>query len=135
METSKSAKTSNGIEVTFIGTRLAEASEIGSDPKPGMVPVVLQFEYHNVGTEAPPLQAVPLTVFYGVDKYEATQPTLYQGGTTHTTLPKQIAPGSVVKVADTYWVPTDSMITAEVHPSGSSSPGVLPVIFSGIIAK
>jgi len=131
---SKSGKTSNDIEVTFIGTRIAEASEIGSDPKPDMVPVVVQFEYRNAGSEAQKLQAVPLNVLYGADKYQAKQPTLYQGGTTRTELPKQITPGSVVKVADTYWAPAGSELTVEVNPSGPSS-GELPVIFSGILAK
>lgn len=131
---SKSGKTSNDIEVTFIGTRLAEASEIGSDPKPDMVPVVIQFEFRNTGPEAQKLQAVPLTVFHGADKYEAKQPTLYQGGTTRADLPKQITPGSVVKVADTYWAPAGSELTVEVNPSGPSS-GILPVIFSGSVAK
>ncbi|MET4618715.1 hypothetical protein ABIE18_000138 [Arthrobacter sp. 2762] len=131
---SKSATTSNGIEVTFVGTRIAEASEIGSDPQADMVPVVVQLEYRNLGTEAATLQAVPLNVFYGADKYKAKQPTLYQGGTTHTELPKQITPGSVVKVADTYWAPAGSALTVEVNPSGPSS-GILPVIFSGITAK
>ncbi|MFS2090542.1 hypothetical protein [Paenarthrobacter nicotinovorans] len=131
---SKSGKTSNDIEVTFIGTRIAEASEIGSDPKPDMVPVVVQFEYRNTGSDAQKLQAVPLTVFYGADKYEAKQPTLYQGGTTHTELPKQITPGSVVKVSNTYWVPAGSPLTVEVDPGGSASQGVLPMVFSGIVA-
>ncbi|YCK81423.1 hypothetical protein M1D89_20500 [Arthrobacter sp. D3-18] len=131
---SKSGKTSNDIEVTFIGTRIAEASEIGSDPKPDMIPVVIQFEYRNTGGEAVQLQAVPLNVFYGADKYQAKQPTLYQGGTTRAELPKQITPGSLVKVADTYWAPAGSALTVEVNPSGPSS-GALPVIFSGITAK
>jgi hypothetical protein len=132
--TAKSAKTSTGIEVTFLGTRIAEPSEIGSDPQPDMVAAVLQFEFRNAGTETVPLQAVPLRVFYGPDKYRAKQPTLYQGGTTSTTLPKQIAVGSVVKVTDTYWVPAGSAVTTEVDPS-FSLPGVLPIVFSGITAK
>lgn len=131
---SKSGKTSTGIEVTFVGTRIAAASEIGSDPKPDMVPVVVQFEYRNTGSEALKLQAVPLTVFYGADKYEAKQPTLFQGGTTHTEIPKQITPGSVVKVANTYWVPAGSALTVEVNPGGSASPDAMPVVFSGIVA-
>ncbi|MCP1414871.1 hypothetical protein J3D46_004137 [Paenarthrobacter sp. A20] len=43
-----------------------------------MVPVVIQFEYRNAGSEAAKLQAVPLNVFYGADRYQAKQPTLYQ---------------------------------------------------------
>ena len=131
----KSGKTSTGIEVTFVGTRIAEASEIGSDPQPDMVPVVLQFQYRNTSTDTLKLQAVPLTVFYGADKYEAKQPTLYQGGKTHTVLPKQITPGSVVDVANTYWAPAGSPLTVEVNPGGSASQGALPIVFTGVTAK
>lgn len=132
---SKSGVTSTGIEVTFIGTRIAEASEIGSDAQPGMVPVVLQFEYRNTGSATHSIQPVPLTVFYGADKYSAKQPTLYQGGTTRTELPKQIAPGSVVKVVNTYWGPAGSPLTVEVNPGGSASKDGIPMVFTGITAK
>jgi len=100
-----------------------------------MVATVIQFEYRNQGAQPVKLQPVPLTVYYGPDKYEAKQPTLYQGGTTRTELPKQIAPGSIVPVADTFLVPKGAILTVEVDPSGSSTPDALPVIFAGVPAK
>lgn len=128
------AGTAGTVEVTYTGTRIAAPNEIATSPKDGMVPAVLQFEYRNTGTDPVKLQAVPLTVFYGADKFEAKQPTLYQGGTTKTELPKQVVPGSVVKVADTYWVPAGAPVTVEVNPGGSSTPDALPVVFTGITA-
>ncbi|MFS0830028.1 hypothetical protein ABC337_05105 [Arthrobacter sp. 1P04PC] len=131
----KTGKTSTGVEVTFTGTRVADASEVASEPTAGMVPLVIQFEYRNQGAQAVKLQPVPLTVYYGPDKYEAKQPTLYQGGMTRTELPKQIAPGSTVPVADTFLVPAEAILSVEVDPGGSSTPGALPVIFAGVPVK
>ncbi|MFS0718830.1 hypothetical protein [Arthrobacter phoenicis] len=96
---------------------------------------MIQFEYRNQGAQAVKLQPVPLTVYYGPDKYEAKQPTLYQGGMTRTELPKQIAPGSTVPVADTFLVPAEAILSVEVDPGGSSTPGALPVIFAGVPVK
>jgi len=131
----KSGNASTGVEVTYTGTRIAEASEIASEPTAGMVATVIQFEYRNQGAQPVKLQPVPLTVYYGPDKYEAKQPTLFQGGTTRTELPKQIAPGSLVQVADTFLVPKEAILTVEVNPSGSSTPDALPVVFMGVPAK
>lgn len=92
----------DGFVVTFNGATLATAEQVGSDPVADSDAVILSFTYQNGTLATIDLQQVPLTVWHGENLYDADQPTLYQGDSTHTELPKQVVAGSTVDVVNTY---------------------------------
>lgn len=124
----------DGLKVAYKGVGVATDEQVGSDPVEGMVPVIVSFQYENEGTSPIPLLQVPLDVKYGTDGYAADQPTLYEGDPTHSEIPQQITPGSVVEVVNTFWVPSGEPVNVTVQ--GTADPEVLlPVLsFTGIIA-
>lgn len=124
----------DGLKVTYKGVAVATAEQVGSDPIPGMVPVILSFQYDNEGDAAIPLLQVPLNVTHGANGYATEQPTLYDGDPTHSEIPQQITPGSTVEVVDTYWVPSGEPIDVTVQGTADAEV-LLPVLsFTGITA-
>lgn len=122
----------DGLAITFDSATLATAEQVGSDPVEGSEAVILAFTYDNDSPDTVELQAVPLTVYYGADLYDADSPTLYQDSGAVTELPKQITPGSTVKVVNTYWIPKGEPISVQVDVSGSSDMERPMATFNGI---